>query len=319
MGSPSFAGKITPAEEARVGLLKEIHAKMSQSYFKPISIDEQALLYVYNTQIKVMRILDPSDSKFQSQTDAMTYWNATWLVQMLRDPSDKFSFFIPRPKVLLTNPTAQNGSATGNIFLTPVAPEKISIASRLFLVEDIKIGYIKISQFDGATGKEFIEEFNKLQQDEVEGLVIDLRGNGGGDVEAIPPILSLFIDGEKEIVFFKKRDVGRQQYSTDESPASFTKPMTILINERTASASEIFAGALQHYRKATLVGTDTEGVGLLKNLISLSDGSQLRLVTSLSYLPNGESFHQKGIKPEIRAKDANKQLTKAVEHILDLI
>ena len=128
---------------------------------------------------------------------------------------------------------------------------------------------------------------------------------------------SLFLETKSLVVYFLKRDIGRTEERTKGDPIDFSYPVVILVDKKTASSSEIFSGVMQHYGKAVLVGTKTSGQGSLKNTIGLSDGSALFLITSRTYLPNDETFDQRGITPDFIVEGKEEQLEKAFEIILD--
>ncbi len=189
-----------------------------------------------------------------------------------------------------------------------------SVLSKYYKKE--KIGYIQIKKFRDLTAEEFKKELDKLRKEKLVGLVIDLRGNSGGDETQAVALSSLFLKNKTLVVYFLKKDVGRQEEKTKGEPEDFPYPVVILVDKGSASSSEIFSGTLQHYKKAVLVGTKTKGQGSLKNTIGLSDGSALFLITSRTYLPNEKTFDQIGITPDFIVEDEAEQLVKAFDIIM---
>ena len=154
-----------------------------------------------------------------------------------------------------------------------------------------------------------------MQNEKLIGLIIDVRGNSGGDETQAVALSGLFLEKKSVVVYFIKRDVGRQEEKTKSEPIGFTYPIVILVDKKSASSSEIFAGTMRHYQKAVIVGTQTKGQGSLKNTIGLSDGSALFLITSRTYLPNDETFDQVGLTPDFIVKGEKEQREKAFEII----
>ncbi len=180
---------------------------------------------------------------------------------------------------------------------------------------DNKAAYIKIDSFRNDTYAEFVTEYNKLQEYELIGLIIDLRGNGGGDETQVIKLCASFLPEESLVVYFMKKDVGRREEKTKQVPLKIDLPTVILVDKNSKSSSEMFSGAMQYHEKATVIGQQTAGMGSLKNTIALSDGSALFLVTSRTFLPNGVTYDQVGIKPDILLEDTEMQMTKALELI----
>lgn len=192
-----------------------------------------------------------------------------------------------------------------------------SVSSHYY--EEKQVGSIQISKFRDLTGEEFKTALDDLRTQPLVGLIIDLRGNSGGDETQALAISSLFLDDNSLVVYFLKRDIGRTEEKTKGEPLDFPYPVVILVNKGTASSSEIFSGAMKYYDKAILVGANTKGQGSLKNTVSLSDGSALFLITSRTYLPNDETFDEKGIAPHFIVEGGEAQLEKAFEIIKEKI
>ena len=159
-----------------------------------------------------------------------------------------------------------------------------------------QIGYIMISEFDGVTSAQFETALMELKQEGMKKLIIDLRNNGGGSVDAVSKIADLLLP-EGLIVKTVYND-GKEVERT--SDASWVEvPMAVLINGASASASEILSGALQDYKVATIVGTQSYGKGVVQSTLDLQDGTALRVTSAKYYTPNGNNIHGVGITPDV--------------------
>lgn len=172
-----------------------------------------------------------------------------------------------------------------------------------------KMGYIMISEFDGVTDAQFHEALTDLQIQGMESLIIDLRNNGGGSVDAVCAIADELL-AEGPIVFTEYKDEERIERSSD--AACIELPMAVLMNGNSASASEILAGALQDYDVAKIVGTQSYGKGIVQSIIDLQDGTALKLTTAKYYTPNGNNIHEIGITPDVEI-DLPEELKTLVE------
>ena len=162
------------------------------------------------------------------------------------------------------------------------------------------LGYIRISNFQGNTGEDLAKALKKMDKDkELEGLILDLRNNPGGLLSQAVKVADAFLDSGL-IVSIKSRDQREQKSVAHKATKSQKYPMIVLVNEGSASASEIVAGALQDNKRALILGTTTFGKGSVQTLFPLSDGSGLRLTTALYYTPSGRSIQASGIEPDIR-------------------
>lgn len=174
---------------------------------------------------------------------------------------------------------------------------------------EAKTGYILISEFDGVTDGQFHEALTDLQSQGMESLIIDLRNNGGGSVEAVSNIADELLP-EGPIVFTEYKDSERVERSSD--AACVELPMAVLMNGNSASASEILAGALQDYGMAKIVGTQSYGKGIVQSVIDLQDGTALKITTAKYYTPNGNNIHEIGITPDVEI-DLPEELKTMVE------
>lgn len=189
------------------------------------------------------------------------------------------------------------------------------------VIED-NIGYIEITDFDGGAAAEFEKKYKELEEKGIKSLIIDVRGNGGGVVDESIEILELLCNkGDTLLITIDKQNKETVTKSTKNQKIKL--PVVVLTNGYSASASEIFAGALKDNNRAKLVGTKTYGKGVIQTLIKLSDGSGLKMTTEEYYTPNKNKINKVGIEPNEEVKlptdikeltdDNDTQLKKAIE------
>ncbi len=183
--------------------------------------------------------------------------------------------------------------------------EEINVAS----VKDTEmlerqIGYVRITQFNEPTGEKLKTEIQTLMEEEMEALIIDLRGNPGGLLTAAAEVAELFLPKGELIVFTKGRaHENHKQVFKSSGPTHWIDfPIAILVNGGSASASEIVAGALQDHKRAVLVGEKTFGKGSVQSILPLEDGSAVKLTTAKYYTPSERVIHDNGIEPDIEIK-----------------
>ena len=181
------------------------------------------------------------------------------------------------------------------------------------------IGYIRITEFDSVTYDQFMEALEDLKAQGVEGLVVDLRNNPGGSLTIVCEILDEILP-EGKIVYTEDKN-GKQQEMTSDEEHKLEIPMSVLVNGYSASASEIFAGAVQDYGIGQIVGTTTYGKGVVQQIFDLKDGTCVKLTISEYFTPKGRSIDGKGITPDVEVEyekneadpEADNQLDQAVE------
>lgn len=187
------------------------------------------------------------------------------------------------------------------------------------------IGYIEFSSFDESTAEDFKTEFEKLQNQKIKSLIIDLRNNGGGLVDSALKIADYMTD-KGSVLLYEVDKNNNETVKKAESDPIINMPIIILTNENTASASEILAGALKDLGKAKTVGTTTYGKGVIQQIINLSDGSGLKVTIREYQTPNKTKINGIGIAPDYEVKlpddlenqfnideDKDTQLQKAIE------
>lgn len=214
--------------------------------------------------------------------------------------------------------TIERGSET---IETEVTKEKIEAIVADGKMLDDNVGYLAISEFTGLTSEQFQKAYQSLQEQGMERLIVDLRGNPGGLVTAVCDTLRQILP-EGIIVYTEDKNGKREEYTCDgDTPISI--PLVVLVNENTASAAEIFTGAVKDYGIGTIVGTTTFGKGIVQNTFQLSDGSVVKLTIAHYYTPLGNDIHKVGITPDVEVElpeDATSdvQLAKALEVVKGL-
>lgn len=186
-------------------------------------------------------------------------------------------------------------------------------------MKDSGVGYIRVSEFDAVTYEQFKDALKTLDDEGMEGLVIDLRSNPGGNLTVVLDMLGQILP-EGTIVTTENRNGKDEEYYCD-GTHEFQKPLAVLVNGYSASASEIFSGAVQDYKKGKIVGTTTYGKGVVQEVLGLSDGSYLKITISEYFLPSGRSIDKVGITPDVEVEyepdeenpEADNQLERAIE------
>lgn len=186
-------------------------------------------------------------------------------------------------------------------------------------MKDDQIGYIAVSEFDSVTYDQFASALDDLESQGMQGLVIDLRGNPGGNLTTVTDMLKLLLP-EGTIVSTKDK-YGNTEETTCDGKHEFTKPLAVLVNQYSASAAEIFSGAIQDYGTGTIVGMTTYGKGVVQQLMDLGDGTCLKVTIAEYYTPSGRSINGTGVDPDVEVEyeydennpEADNQLDRALE------
>ena len=201
----------------------------------------------------------------------------------------------------------------------------IEIQTVKYEMRENQIGYIAVSEFDSVTYDQFKTALDDLEARGMEGLVIDLRNNPGGSLSTVTDMLKLLLP-EGTIVSTKDKN-GNTEEITCDGTHEFTKPLSVLVNQYSASASEIFSGAVQDYGVGTIVGVTTYGKGVVQQLIDLGDGTCLKLTIAEYYTPSGRSINGTGVTPDVEVEyeydesnpEADNQLDRALETVRESI
>ncbi len=207
---------------------------------------------------------------------------------------------------------------------------KVLISRITTKVINNNIGYISISDFDGECAAEFKTKYEELSKKGIKKLIIDIRNNGGGIVDEATKIAD-FITEKNSVLLITKDKNENEDITKSKSDPIIKMPVVLLINEYSASASEILAGALKDNTKATLIGTKTYGKGVIQELHRLSDGSGLKITTNEYYTPNRNVINKVGIEPDIKIElpdefkaqteipeEKDTQLQKAIETLKEI-
>ena len=214
----------------------------------------------------------------------------------------------------------RRGEETMELEVIPRAIEVPTVKGHML---EESIGYLQITEFDDVTAKQFEETLAQLQSEGMQKVIFDVRGNPGGNLEVVCEILDQILP-EGLIVYTEDKNGERKEYFSD-AEHSLALPMAVLINENSASAAEIFAGAIKDHELGTLVGTTTFGKGIVQRLFHFTDGTGMKLTIAKYYTPNGNDIHQKGIEPDVKveqsddgeAAEGDVQLQKAMQILQD--
>ena len=192
-------------------------------------------------------------------------------------------------------------------FVVDITREIITITSvKGYLLEE-DIGYIRISSFQNPTADLLKDTLSKLVKENdryLESLILDLRNNPGGVLEGAVDVSNLFIDKKGLVVYTEGRiPSSKLKFKTEPGDIMLGSPIVVLINEGSASAAEIVAGALQDHNRAIIMGSTSFGKGSVQTIIELEDGYGLKVTTARYYTPSGRSIQAKGIEPDIALKN----------------
>jgi carboxyl-terminal processing protease len=182
----------------------------------------------------------------------------------------------------------------------------IIMATAVGQVLDKHIGYIVLSSFGENTPVEFKTELDKLNKAGVDSFIIDLRYNPGGYTSSAFDISGYFI-GNRPVLEIRTRDVEKEIYNGLDHGYTIDKPVIFLINEYSASSSEILAAAVKDYKKAIFIGEKTYGKGVAQSVFGLSDGSYLKLTVFKFYSPKGKEINKVGVKPDLEIKTGDQK------------
>lgn len=216
------------------------------------------------------------------------------------------------------NLTVLRGSKGEEITVTAVRDivKKQTVAYEML---DEKIAHLTITEFDTVTYEQFTETLDILNEQNVKGMIIDLRGNPGGSLSTVCDMLDEILP--KGLLVYTEDKSGKRKEYTSDAKDRLEVPLVVLIDGGSASASEIFAGAIQDYEKGEIVGSQSYGKGVVQSLYNLKDGTCVKLTVSEYFTPKGRSINGKGITPDVEVKyeyneenpEADNQLDKAVE------
>ena len=207
----------------------------------------------------------------------------------------------------------------GEAVETVATRDVIQVQTVRYEMKEDSIGYIMVSEFDDVTYDQFKEALDDLEAQGMQRLVIDLRGNPGGNLTTVTDMLKILLP-EGTIVSTEDKYGNVEEVACD-GKNEFTKPLAVLVNQYSASASEIFAGAVQDYGTGQIVGMTTYGKGVVQQPMDLNDGTYLKLTIAEYYTPSGRSINGEGVTPDVEVEyeynaddpQADNQLEKAME------
>lgn len=209
----------------------------------------------------------------------------------------------------------------GEILIFEIERKRIDLYPIESELLESNIGYMHITSFDSDCAKEFKEIYENLVKANITSLIIDLRNNGGGIVSEALDIAEYIVD-KNQIMLITKDKEGKEEIEKSKTKPIINIPIVVLTNENSASASEILVGALKDNGKATIVGEKTYGKGVIQELLTLSDGSGIKVTVEEYYTPNKNKINGVGIEPDVEVvategviveMEQDKQLQKAIE------
>ena len=177
---------------------------------------------------------------------------------------------------------------------------KVEVQTVQYSALEDDMAYIQVSAFDDVTVKQFENALTSARQDKMQGLILDLRGNGGGSLDAVVDMCRMILP-EGMIVYTEDKAGRRAEYTGDGS-RELEVPLVLLVDGSSASASEIMAGAIKDYGIGPLVGKTTYGKGIVQSVIPLQDGSAVKITVSAYYTPKGNNIHGTGIAPDVECE-----------------
>ncbi len=216
----------------------------------------------------------------------------------------------------------------GEVFTVNVTRENVKVNHVESKIIDGNIGYLEIASFDEGCGEEFLKKYNELKEQNITSLIIDLRNNPGGIVTEALDIAEYMVDKDALLLITMDKNNNKEEYRSEANGKVIDVPVVILVNENSASATEILAGALKDNNAARIIGTTTYGKGLIQELIRLTDGSGIKMTTNEYYTPNQNRINKVGITPDEIVElpeefkdeldipeESDTQLQKAIEYL----
>lgn len=212
----------------------------------------------------------------------------------------------------------RKGKGSFDVIMKRAKIELITVKGEML---ENNVGYIELTMFDEHTADNFQKKLSELQSKGMKSLIVDLRGNPGGLLDQCVDITSNFVPEGKVITYTIDKDKNKKEYKS-KGGSAIGMPLTVLTDGGTASASEIFSGAVRDYKVGTLVGEKTFGKGvvqtmLYRNVDGFDDGTALKVTISKYYTPVGENIHHIGIKPEVNIVYPQELKEKAYDRKLD--
>ncbi|MBM7869717.1 carboxyl-terminal processing protease [Clostridium pascui] len=265
--------------------------------------------------------------------------NKIVIVDIFEESPAKKAGLLPRDEIEKVNGTAVSGKELDKAVTMMKGQEGTEVTLTLFREEkgnfDVKlkrakinmvtvkgemldnnIGYVAVSMFDENTSKNFKRELDTLSSKGAKAFILDLRGNPGGLLDECVDMVSNFVPKDKVIVSTIDKYKREKKYNSI-GGKYVGVPLVLLTDEGSASASEIFSGAIRDYKAGTLVGEKTFGKGVVQTVLETGEGTALKVTVSKYYTPNGENIHGTGIKPDIEVKYPEELLKKPYDRTTD--
>ncbi|MFH1218294.1 MAG: S41 family peptidase [Candidatus Peregrinibacteria bacterium] len=211
----------------------------------------------------------------------------------------------------------------GDSFDVTIVRDSIEIDSVTVEELDGGIVYISVNQFNDNTNVDFMKAISDMVLDEPEGLIVDLRFNGGGYLDIAVELASYLLPSDVEVVSIKQRGKENEVMKTNGNPKILNVPLVVLVNEGSASASEILAGAIQDHDRGVVMGTQTFGKGTVQEVEKFSDGSSIRMTIAKWFTPDGRDVNKVGLTPdvvvEIKEEDIENKYDRQKEEAADYL
>ena len=334
----ALIGKPTPSAPARFGLLEEITAIVESEYYDPAAVDAQKLTYgaakglVESLGEPNTAFADPTTTLLSEQNMQGSFGgvgitlgmsDATLTVAEVTEggpaaragiqAGDRIVAVDGRSTAGMSTATAvsiirgevgtrvvltisRDGWAEPREFeLTRAVIRPVNVTTRML---DASVGYLRLSSFTSGSAKEVEDGLIALKQQGAKGIVLDLRGNSGGLLQAAVDISSQFV-GSGVVMLEQRRSIEPRPLPARPGGQATDLPLAVLVNRGSASASEIVAGAVQDRKRGVLVGERTYGKDTVQNVHRLSDGSSVRVTVARWYTPERQDIGQKGLRPDI--------------------
>lgn len=208
----------------------------------------------------------------------------------------------------------------GEVFFTDVVRDEIQAQTVEYEMKENNIGYLSVSQFENVTTQQFKEALQDLENQGMKGLVIDIRDNPGGVLDTVVDMLDYVLpDG---LIVYTENKAGEKTEYKGKDNHELNIPVAVLVNGNSASASEIFAGAMQDYGKGMIIGTQTFGKGIVQTIKPLTDGTAVKFTIAKYYTPKGQDIHGYGVTPDIIAEEDEQseedtQLKAAIDYLME--
>lgn len=298
-----YTGYYTPEEyasfmESSNGSYSGIGAMMQQDYTTGII----TVVRVFDDSPSAEAGMQPGDVLYKVEGEEVTGQDLSLVVSDLKgEEGTQVRISIVR------------GAEVLEMTLTRKSIQVPTVESRMIKDE---IGYIAITEFDDVTEEQFMVALSSLEMQGMKKLIVDLRDNGGGLVDVTCAILDRLLP--EGLIVYTEDKYGNRQEERSDAENYFDGGLAVLVNGNSASASEIFAGAVKDYGVGTLIGTKTFGKGIVQSLFPLPDGSAVKITVSRYYTPAGNNIHEVGITPDIVVEagedpEEDRQLQKAIE------